>query len=313
MKIKNNICIIKSRNAEERKMKTKMRNNAKLKLSFLTMLTVIALFGLVEAVNAASFSCNMSIPSVVNKLTPLNVSYNTTSTATADFEIITVLFEALSGSTFNSSFSVVANSTNTTNNRHVNLTFGDDIQLPDAPDYQFRATCFNGSGALSGNEGGVTTSTVTGIRLDRSNPVVTGINNIGTNIKASSATITFGVQNTTHWELLKNGVIVTGAKVTSNFSNQSKSVTFTLGSKGEYQIRVKDGTNTTTSTAISYSVAASSTKDKERIVERREAKETQETQQITKKNATILIISVLVAVVFVITLFIVNSGKKRRR
>lgn len=295
-------------------MKTKMMNNAK--LPFLAMLTILALFGLVSSVNAASFSCNTSIRSTLNRLTELNATYNTTSSGTANFDTITVLFEALSVSAgINTSFSVIANISNTSNRNHVNLTLGDDIKLPDAGDYTFRVTCFNGTGTGSGSEGGTTSSSTTGVTIDRTRPVVRDVTNLGTALKTSTSSITFGVSNATRWSLRKNSVEVASGTVVSNFVNTSVTQSFITGTQGTYFIRLSDGLNTTDSSTFSYRVISSTSADDRRIVEKKEEIIRQQQQQNpnSKKMALLLVGAALFVMLFIVILLIMNTGNKRRR
>ena len=138
----------------------------KLILLPLSALLVLMMAGMVSA----SVACNVSVRnSMLNRNTEINVSYNNSDNTAGN---LSAFIELVSASTENSSFVAVGNFTNTSNRLHVNATFTDELVFRDAANYQIRATCYLNASSSTGAAPTATSSTVTGIIIDRSVPVV---------------------------------------------------------------------------------------------------------------------------------------------
>jgi len=118
----------------------------------------------------ASIDCNLTVPTSIGNLSVLNATFNTSADGSTGN--VSVFFEGRSASVRNSSFSFVANITNTSNLRHVNLTLPNSAILEDSDDWEFRATCYANasSSTITIAENVATSSTITGRLLDRTDP-----------------------------------------------------------------------------------------------------------------------------------------------
>ena len=130
------------------------------KLFLILPLFLLSLF----FVNAAGIDCNLSVPSTLGNLSVFNVTYNASITT----HNVSAFVEGRSATTRNSSFSFIANNTNTSNRFHVNVTLQNEVIAEDSDDWEFRATCYLNA---SGSETSVTTSsTISNRLLDRHKP-----------------------------------------------------------------------------------------------------------------------------------------------
>ena len=242
---------LKMPKGEEIRMK-----NSKNKLAVISLTAFLMLFGLISVVNAA-IDCNLTSITTINQFTQLNATFNTSSDSSTGS--IQVAFELRdTANHINSSYSVIGNVTNTSNLRHVNLTFGNNILFPDADYADLRATCYmNGTSALGAQSNTGTATAITAIKVDRSTPVVS-ITTIPTTINTSNAaiTITFSVTNGSSYVFKHTSDADKRDLLTSNLVSQSFTQTIVPIKSGTTTIQVvgDDGTNTTTVT-YTYSLA----------------------------------------------------------
>ena len=218
------------------------------------ILPIIFLFGLLFFVNAG-IDCNFTSPTYITNGTVLNVSYNTTGMTS--IINITVAFEAKSASTRNSSYSLIGNVTNTSNQRHVNFTMPSSTAvLEDSNDYVVRASCIlNASGATSHN--GVSSES-SAVILDRTNPAPpTGITftNPVTDTKTITATINLELANACIIKFGGNRISMTRSSTTCTYTAQRGK---SSPADGDYQFSViaSDGTNETASGEQSVTIDA---------------------------------------------------------
>jgi len=183
----------------------------------------------------ATISCNLTVPTVVNSGTALNVSYNI-SGAQSDVNV-SVFIEARSASTRNSSYSFVANVTNTSNLRHTNFTFTTSLTtliIEDSNDYDFRATCYlnqSGVSTIGGTADTVTTSSTLSDRtIDRTTPTVpASITYTNPVQRANTITSTINLNNTNRCWIRFGSSNVERRTMAISGSGDLRTCTFTVG------------------------------------------------------------------------------------
>lgn len=210
------------------------------------LLPLVFLLGIIFV--SAIDDCNLTAPNSTNNVIRSGFMFNVTHNQTGDGteNNITVVIQAKSASTLNTSYSVVINETNATNLRHLNVSLQGKFVLGDSNDYVFRALCFwNGTG-----EGSKTSAEVSGVTLDRSKPqVATSIT--FTNPVKDTQTITATIdRNTTNKCFIKFG----GHTVERRAMTLSGTTcTYTVGKNNppnsdyDTYINTDDNTNTTDS------------------------------------------------------------------
>jgi len=144
------------------------------KMFFLLMGLIMMISAL--GVNAADslISCTADIPGVINVGTELNASFNVTDQQgagqnTGNFSSVSVLFEARSTLTANSSFAFLANATNTSAQNYTNFTMpaANLIIIEPADNYDIRATCYGITvGSSDAGDNVTVATTVTGVTID---------------------------------------------------------------------------------------------------------------------------------------------------
>ncbi len=211
-------------------------------------------------VNAAGVDCNLSFPLTNGKLGNFS-SFNVTYNASGSAGNVTAWVEGRSATTRNSSFSFVANATNTSNRFHVNITLANSIILEDSNDWEFRATCYlNASQTSTVQYTAVTTSaTNTGILLDRTTPnTPTGITYTNPVQSGNTITATIARANTNRCFILFGSPTAPRKAMTLSGST----CTFTAGRdnppNSDYQtyIMADDRTNQSISDVQSVTVRA---------------------------------------------------------
>ena len=282
--------------------------NSKNKLLIVSLAAFLMLFGLITSVEA-TIDCNITSISTINQLTNINVTYNTSLDGSTGNT--TVLFELRDTTNhINSSYSVIANVSNITGQRWTNLTFGNDIIFPDADTADLRATCYqNASSVLIMT---ATATAVSNIVVDRSAPVTQGLSSPASGVSTNLYTVTFGVVNSSRWRLFHNNIVVVTTSVTSDIANSSQqSQQISLRDSGSYYVESNDGTNTTNSETISYTMTGGLIKS----VAKEEAKKVIEQKKAIKQqksNKGILLVGVVV-VIFIIIAGAMMSPKIRRK
>lgn len=289
-----------------------MKSSNRNKLLILPSVALFVLLLGVLSINAA-VDCNLTVPTIVNKQTQLNVSYNISANVVIDN--VTVAFQALSALTPNTSFVTIANVTNNSAGLYTNISFSDRILLPDATTYSFRAICqLNASGDTQGAAFHEATSATVTATLDRSIPSIQGLRGVGTDISTNLQTIEFGVTNATQWRFWHNSLVEKTTTVTSDFVNTSGNHQISLRDSGNYYLEVSDGLNLTNSSTVSYTlsgglVTSTITKPStEQILQQQQ----QELQQQKKKGGMILLITFIIIFVSVIGYAILRPRVRRR-
>lgn len=193
---------------------------------------------------SANIDCNLTVPSRISNATVgINVTYNTSVTTTN----VTVALEAKSASTRNSSYSLIANITNSsaTSLRVWNLTFlGAGLVLEDANNYVFRATCYHNG--TSSNPDTAVSSEISGVVIDRHRPVtptgVTYTSPVG-DAGTITATINRALANTCYIKF-GGGSLVTMV-LSGSTCTYTASATSNNPPDGDYQfiVRASDGLN----------------------------------------------------------------------
>lgn len=210
-----------------------------------TSILFLSMFFLViSAVSSlATIDVNLTVGSTITTGGYFNISYNASDT----MNNVSVLLEGRSTSTINSSFSVIANFTNSTQLRRANYTLSDANILVDATDWTFRATVFeNGSCSNCGSASVATSASVTGVTLSRSRPAIRDITAFGTQTSNAAYTITFGLTNATRYTFSHTGDADKTVTVTGNLINSSFSHVIVPRSGSSYTIAATDLENTTT-------------------------------------------------------------------
>lgn len=277
----------------------------------LLILAVVLTLGLASGVSAA-INCNITSITRISQFTQLNVSYNVTLDGTTSN--VSVAFELRDTTNhINSSYSVIGNITNTSNLRHANMTFGNNIIFPDADNADLRARCYhNGTSSVVDN---TLATAVTGIEVDRSAPVTQGLSSAGSSRSGNLYTITFGVVNATRWRLFHNSVVVQTTAVTSDIANSSEqSQQISLRDSGSYYVETFDGTNTTNSETISYTLAGKLIKSAvstpaQKVVEKQKIIEKED----KKSGKGLLLIGSIVVFFVVVAAFVTSPKVKKKR
>lgn len=275
-----------------------MSKGSRNKLLIIPLAVIMLLLGVLGVNAAASLTLNTV---TWNDETKVNITTKSANDASlVNISFITIRFSATN--TINSTTSNVINITNTTATNfdfgYANFTFSNDIQLVDT-------TLGSVTGVTTGvgDSGNIALSATT-VTIDRSNPSINGLSNIGTGLATNLQTITFGVINSTSWRFFHNGIVIQTTSVTGNLVNTTASQQITLRDSGSYYVEARDGTNTTTSATISYTMAGRlikssiSTKQAEvkKVVEQQKAVKQQ------KSNKGILLIG------FIIIMFVIIGG-----
>ena len=289
-------------------MKAKMRSSKQIPL---LILAVILLLGLASGVNAG-IDCNISSITRISKLIALNVSFNTSTDGSAGN--VTVAFELRDTTNhINSSYSLIGNISNTTSLTYVNMTFGDNIIFPDADNADLRATCIlNASGTAAGSEYAKLATAVTGIEVDRTVPRTIGLSSPVSGVSTNLYTVTFGVINATRWRLFHNSIVDQTTTITSDIANSSEqSRQISLRDSGSYYVETFDGTNTTNSETISYTVQGKLIKSTVKQTAKKVIVEKKKIQQ-QKSNKGILLIGGLLIMGIIIVGAMINPKIRRK-
>ena len=205
----------------------------------------------------ATIDCNLTSITTISQFTQLNATFNTSSdSSTGNIQVAFELRDTTNH--INSSYSVIGNMTNTSNLRHINLTFGNDILFPDADNADLRATCYmNGTSALGAQSNTGTATAITSIKVDRSLPTVS-LTTVPTTVNTSNAAISivFSVTNSSSYVFKHTGDADKRVLISSNFNSMSFTQIIVPIKSGTttFQVVGDDGTNTTTVT-YTYSLA----------------------------------------------------------
>lgn len=289
--------------------KPTMKSNSKNKLFLTSAIALLLLLLGVVGVNAG-IDCNITSVTTINQNTVLNVSYNVSADASTGNT--TVLFELRDTTNhINSSYSVIGNVSNTTGQRWTNMTFVNSIIFPDADNADLRATCYqNASSVLIET---ATATAISSIVVDRSAPIVQGLSSPATGVSTNLYTATFGVVNSSRWRFFHNSAVIATTSVTSDFSNSSQQTQqISLRDSGSYYVEVSDGTNTTNSATISYTMTGGVIKStvKEAVKKAAEQKIIKEKK---KSNKGILLIGVTFILVIVMVGAMMSPKVRRRK
>tara|TARA_R100000049_G_C1942056_1_gene86385 strand:- start:347 stop:1279 length:933 start_codon:yes stop_codon:yes gene_type:complete len=272
--------LLRRKRIYRKEVKAKMKSSTKILL--LIPAVLVLLLGLAGTAYAG-IDCNLTVPSVVNKLTELNVSFNISGVVTNN---VTVSIEAKSASTDNSSYGLIFNGTNMSTTQYTNFTLGDNVVLIDSDDYVFKATCTLNQSVDTGGTHTGDSSEVTGRVLDRSKAQINGITNLGNSLTSTGHSVSFGIINGTSWIFYdgNNQIVQRDTSITGKLTNQSYTVTWFTGASGSYYITAADGTatgsNTTTSATKSYTMIGEDDDDREQ----REARIAKHKRQLEAKD-----------------------------
>ena len=293
--------------------KTMKSSSRRLKLLLFPSIALLMLLLVGIGVNAG-IQCNLTSVTTINQNTVLNATFNTSIDGTTNN--VTVLFE-LRDTTLhvNSSYSVIGNVTNTTGQRWTNITFANSIIFADADNADLRATCYsNSSSALIDV---ATSSAVSSIVVDRSSPVTQGLSSPRTQASTNLYTVTFGVVNASRWRLFHNSVVAQTTTINSDIVNSTQQTfQISLRDSGNYYVETWDGTNTTNSQTISYTLAGG-------IIKSAVAKEAEKVrttvvrekikQQKSSGKGLLLIGALIIIIVAVGGMMLSPKVKKKRR
>ena len=222
------------------------------------IILLMALFSLVlfYGVSAASadLDCNITVPSIVNVGTVINITHNATG---GDLTAVAAQIWGMSTSTVNSSYKSIINVTNTTGQLWINWTVPDaqKIVLEDAADWKFNATCYVPGDGDNISAAGEVTSKI----LDRSKPTApSNIHPTSTTSNTNEFGGTVIGENTTACTLYFSSTLNPGASsYTMSHSGDECKLTLSDLSTGDYTfyIQASDGSNTSgSSSSVTLSV-----------------------------------------------------------
>lgn len=229
------------------------------------ILAVLLAFLLMAVSAHATIGCNITNPSsgsVINVGTQLNITYNA-SVAGSTANVTVALF-AKSSQSLNTTFTRVFNQSNISNLLHVNITFPSNatVQLGDAADYSFFATCYENATAAGASADQVTNSSIiTNVQVDRSSPTAPSAITFTNPVSADQTITTTISRSNTNRCFIRFG----GASNTP-MTLSGSTCTFTVQSdsppNSDYQafLVTDDNSNSTLST-IQYITVRASTSD----------------------------------------------------
>ena len=221
----------------------------------------ILVFTLALALNSGNaqetIACYASFPSLIGVGSLINITFNNSQNGMENFTQIFAAIEVKSASTANSSYSLLTNASNSTNNLHINYTVDNlgVLSLEDSNDYIGRATCYGGlaGGTLGNGENMSVSSETTGRTFDRGNrptaPTSLSPSGRQTSSKDGVFSSTVNGANTTGCTLEFEGKNPGTAIYAMTHSSNSCDLTL-LNIPDQiyrYNVRATDGTNTTLS------------------------------------------------------------------
>ena len=144
-----------------------MKANAKRKIRrTISLFTLVFLIIIALALNvSAAIQCNATVTVGAH----LNITYNSSD---GTWTTVYAKINVSSSSTANSTASFVANVSNTSNPRHINLTLGSDLVIEDSNVYSVTGICYGTRSGISEdsgeNQSAITSAT--GVTIDRTAP-----------------------------------------------------------------------------------------------------------------------------------------------
>lgn len=286
-------------------------NNRKLRtLASFTIALFVLLFGVLSVSAVDCGFRNITSNSRLSKSTIINVTFDNQTNNVS----IGIAIYAYSALTINSSATtLIENSTNNSRfgAKHVSMVMNDSIHLVDESEtgYTLACECIDSVSVTACN------STLTGISLDRSKPIATGISSPGNSTSASIYTANFGYTNATRWRFVHNGIVEQSKTVTGSFSNTSDSRIISLRDKGSYYVEVSDGLNVTNSSIVSYllegGLIKSSVKEPAQIIKKKIIMEKKKAEVKSKKG--LLLFGGVVVIIILFAGLMMNPKVRRKR